>query len=58
VNASMARRIRCAESLSATGMLSDISFCRRLRLWRGGRAVVSSIADERELDQVIVHKRN
>jgi len=38
---------------TAIGMLSDILFCIRLRLWRGGRAAVSSKADERELDRVI-----
>jgi len=43
---------------TVSGMLSDILFCRKVRLWRGGRAVASSKADERELDQVIVYNGN
>src|SRR6516225_1011347 len=31
---------------TAIGMLSEILFCRRLRRWRGGRAVASGKANE------------
>jgi len=37
---------------TASGMLSDILFCRRVRLWRGRTSRgLASKADERESDQ-------
>jgi hypothetical protein len=43
---------------SAIGMLSGILCCRRLRLWRGGRAAVSAKADEWRLEEVIVRNES